>query len=182
MLRPKSITRQIHLITTCLTLATLALAGCHGNLDKEIVPPPSTTHTGGAEKTQDSEKLPEIETGAIDFNPIDTLHPVYFGYDSAALDAAAQADVRTAYEVLFSDEESLVQVAGHCDERGTQEYNLALGERRAQSVRNRLRELGIPGSRIVTISYGEERPAASGSDEAAWTKNRRCEFQSAGDM
>ena len=73
----------------------------------------------------------------------------------------------------------IVQIAGHCDERGTQEYNLALGEKRAQSVRNHLRQLGVPGDRLVTISYGEEAPAVPGQSEAAWAQNRRCEFMRA---
>jgi len=70
-----------------------------------------------------------------------------------------------------------VRVEGHCDERGTDEYNLALGERRALAVRRYLVALGISSDRVHTISYGEEKPAVSGSDESAWSKNRRAEFK-----
>jgi len=73
----------------------------------------------------------------------------------------------------------IIQLAGHCDERGTQEYNLALGERRALAVREHLIQLGISGNRLITISYGEESPAVMGSGESAWAKNRRCEFNRA---
>jgi len=121
----------------------------------------------------DSESLPPFACGP--FGPA-SIRPVYFAYDSAALDAAAMSDVEVAAKQFNETLETFIQVAGHCDERGTQEYNLALGERRAQEVRNQLRRLGVSGNRIVTISYGEEYPAVIGSDEAAWAKNRRCEF------
>jgi peptidoglycan-associated lipoprotein len=73
----------------------------------------------------------------------------------------------------------IVQIEGHCDERGTQEYNLALGERRALAAREHLTKLGISGDRLITISYGEEVPADLGHDEGAWTQNRRAEFSKA---
>ena len=69
-----------------------------------------------------------------------------------------------------------VQVEGHCDERGGKQYNLALGERRAKTVRDQLVALGVPAKRISTISYGSERPSAEGGDESAWAKNRRANF------
>lgn len=70
-----------------------------------------------------------------------------------------------------------IEVQGHCDERGTTEYNMALGERRASAVRNYLTSNGIAGSRIKTVSYGKERPLSQGSDEGAWSQNRRAEFK-----
>jgi peptidoglycan-associated lipoprotein len=69
-----------------------------------------------------------------------------------------------------------VTVEGHCDERGTEAYNIALGERRAESVKNFLVDMGISANRLKTISYGEERPIAMGQDEASWAKNRRAQF------
>ena len=72
--------------------------------------------------------------------------------------------------------QSSIQIEGHCDERGTIEYNLALGERRAQSVKNFLVSMAVDRSKVTTISYGEERPAAEGHKEAAWKMNRRAEF------
>ena len=79
-------------------------------------------------------------------------------------------------DYLRNNAAAVVQIEGHTDERGSIEYNLALGQRRAQSVKNYLVELGIDPSRLPTMSYGEERPAMEGSDEAAWEKNRRAEF------
>ncbi len=73
----------------------------------------------------------------------------------------------------------IIQIAGHCDERGTEEYNIALGERRALSVREHLIQLGVSGDRMITISFGEEMPAVEGNTEAAYKFNRRCEFNRA---
>jgi len=73
----------------------------------------------------------------------------------------------------------LIQIEGHCDERGTQEYNLALGEKRALAVREYLMSMGVSGDRMVTISYGEEDPQDTAHTEAAWSKNRRSEFNQA---
>jgi peptidoglycan-associated lipoprotein len=79
-------------------------------------------------------------------------------------------------EGLKASKNAVVQIEGHCDERGTVEYNLALGERRAQSVKNFLSQLGVESSRLSTISYGEEKPVVQGHTEDAWLKNRRAEF------
>lgn len=98
---------------------------------------------------------------------------VFFDYDSAALTAEAQQTLERQAAWLKQYGSMNVTVEGHCDERGTREYNLALGERRAASVKKYLVGLGIPSSRISTISYGKERPAVIGSDESAWGQNRR---------
>ena len=82
-------------------------------------------------------------------------------------------------EIIKQMPNSVIQIEGHCDERGTQQYNLALGERRALAVRDYLIRLGISGDRLVTISYGEEDPADPGHSESAWAKNRRAEFNRA---
>ena len=89
---------------------------------------------------------------------------------------SAQQHLQGMADHLKKTQNTVVQIEGHCDERGSIEYNLALGERRAQSVKNYLVQLGIDAARLSTISYGEEKPAAEGHDEAAWTKNRRAEF------
>ncbi len=98
---------------------------------------------------------------------------VFFGFDSAALDEAAQEtlDRQAAWLMQFPD--LTVTVEGHADERGTAEYNLALGERRATAVKNYLVAKGIDPDRILTISYGEERPVDPAHNEAAWALNRR---------
>lgn len=98
---------------------------------------------------------------------------VFFGYDQHTLTSEARDTVERQVEWLKRYPDLNITVEGHADERGTREYNLALGERRAQAVRNYMTAMGIDGSRINTISYGKERPAVVGSNAAAWSQNRR---------
>ena len=98
---------------------------------------------------------------------------VYFNYDKSVLGAEAERTLERQAEWLNLFPGASVTVQGHADERGTREYNLALGDRRATSVKNFLAALGVPSSRISIISYGKERPAALGHNEAAWAQNRR---------
>jgi peptidoglycan-associated lipoprotein len=98
---------------------------------------------------------------------------IFFGFDKFDLSSDAQRTLRLQAEWLISNSGLSVRVEGHCDERGTREYNLALGERRANSIKNFLVELGVAPSRITTISFGKERPVALGSNDAAWAQNRR---------
>jgi peptidoglycan-associated lipoprotein len=101
---------------------------------------------------------------------------VQFAYDSYALDGAAQEVLKTKAAWLQENVDAKVLIEGHCDERGTVEYNLALGDRRAASCKNFLITLGVDGARLSTVSYGEERPVDMGATEAAWAKNRRSQF------
>jgi peptidoglycan-associated lipoprotein len=105
---------------------------------------------------------------------------VYFEYDSDQLTSEAQDRLRTKVAILRANPTLQLQVEGHADERGSTEYNLALGQRRAETVRDFMTSYGVDGSRIMTISFGEERPIVEGSDEAAWAKNRRAEFSITG--
>lgn len=98
---------------------------------------------------------------------------VFFEYDSAQLSSEGQQTLERQAAWLKEHNDVDITVEGHCDERGTREYNLALGERRAAAAKKYLVGLGIPASRISTISYGKERPAVVGSDESAWSQNRR---------
>ena len=98
---------------------------------------------------------------------------VLFGYDSSQLSADAMATLDAQAALLNAKPSFRVKVEGHADERGTREYNLALGERRASAARDYLVAKGVDGSRIRIVSYGKERPAAVGSNEEAWAKNRR---------
>lgn len=98
---------------------------------------------------------------------------VFFGFDRYDLTNEAQATLRAQADWLRQFPSVNVTIEGHADERGTREYNLALGERRANAVKNYLVNQGIPANRVTTISYGKERPVALGSNEAAWAQNRR---------
>jgi peptidoglycan-associated lipoprotein len=105
-----------------------------------------------------------------------TADPVLFSYNRANIKRGENDKLNTIAECLKGDNTAPVTIAGHCDERGTQEYNMALGERRAQSARKYLERLGVAGNKLNTVSYGKERPAAEGSNEKSWKQNRRAEF------
>ena len=101
---------------------------------------------------------------------------IHFEFDSSTLTPEAQITKKKKAEWLQNNPAATSTIEGNCDERGTSEYNLALGDRRATSTKNFLVDLGISASRLTTISYGEERPIDPGHNEAAWAKNRRCHF------
>ncbi len=103
-------------------------------------------------------------------------YTVYFGYDRSSIQAGELAKVEAVADYLNAESESFVKIEGHCDERGTDEYNRALGERRALSIREVLIRLGISPDRVTTESWGEDRPAVVGETEEAYAKNRRGEF------
>ena len=102
----------------------------------------------------------------------ETNDVVYFALNSSSLDATAKADLRAQAEWLKAHPKALIVVEGRCDERGTREYNLALGERRANIARSYLVANGVAANRIKTISYGKDKPVVLGSDEESWAKNR----------
>ena len=101
---------------------------------------------------------------------------IYFDFDKSNLKPAAQENLLRKAEWLRDNPEITVTVEGHCDERGTNAYNIALGDRRAESAKAYLVDLGIDASRLTSISYGEERPIIHGHNEDAWAKNRRAHF------
>ena len=102
--------------------------------------------------------------------------PVYFGFDASQLAPSELAKIESVAKHLQEKPNRVVMVEGNCDERGSNEYNLSLGDLRAISIRDYLVQLGIDAQRIQAKSYGEEKPAVSGHDEGAWSKNRRGEF------
>lgn len=173
----KSNPYRMFLTVLCLSLMVVSFAGCKKK-DKPI----NSADNGGAGTTtggNDTDGLPNVDLEKLLFEGDSRLKPVYFDYDSSSLSSDAIATLQSNAERIKEVQNVIIQIAGNCDERGTQEYNLALGERRAQSVREHLRQLGISGDRMITISYGEENPAVPGSSEAAWSQNRRAEFMRA---
>jgi peptidoglycan-associated lipoprotein len=163
-------------------LVAMASTGCKGKRQQEIdtsfTPDPGATGGDTFESTA-GEGLPSIDMENAIFESADGVRPVYFDYDSYSLRPDALETLRANAEKLKQIPGVIVQIEGHCDSRGTQEYNLALGERRALAVREHLIRLGISGDRMVTISYGEEDPVDPGHTEAAYALNRRCEFNRA---
>jgi len=101
---------------------------------------------------------------------------IYFAFDSSKVDDNSRETLEAHASYMQANPDIKVKLEGHCDERGTREYNLALGERRAKAAAELLRVLGVDGSRIDTTSYGEEKPLVDGHDESAWTQNRRVEI------
>lgn len=102
---------------------------------------------------------------------------IYFEFDDASLTSEAREVLQRKVRWLRNNPDACIVIEGHCDERGTDEYNLALGSRRAESVKDYLVKAGVDGSQLSTISYGEERPAEKGSGEEVWQENRRAEFR-----
>lgn len=104
------------------------------------------------------------------------LDPIYFDFDRSEIKLESRNVIETNANWLRQNPVARIQIEGHCDERGSVQYNLALGERRAESTRRYLESLGVDASRLSTISYGKERPVDPGHTEEAWAKNRRAEF------
>ena len=130
-----------------------------------------------ASNTASSSSASSASSSAADKTPAEKLaqvgDTVNFGFDSAELTVSARSTLNRQAAFLSLNPDLMIVIEGHADERGTREYNLALGDRRATSVRDYLVAKGINSARVRTVSYGKERPAVAGSDEAAWAKNRR---------
>ena len=132
-----------------------------------------TTSSDSAEGTITETTGSGIVSGSQEDLIVNVGDRVFFGYDSADLDSDALELLQDQVAWLKQNSNVSVTIEGHCDERGTREYNLALGEKRAQAVKNYLIGLGVNPDRVSTISYGKERPAVVGSNDGAWAQNRR---------
>ncbi|WP_394270882.1 peptidoglycan-associated lipoprotein Pal [Qipengyuania sp.] len=163
------------LATTTLIAASVALAACSKKAPEELPPAPVNTDDAGT----NTGTLPQDGIGApgsqshFESNVGQMNTVVYFDTDQYNIDAEDTAKLQRQAQYFQQYGNVTFTVEGHADERGTREYNLALGERRANAAKNYLVSLGIPESRIRTISYGKERPVALGSDEGSWAQNRR---------
>lgn len=172
-----------------ILLALLLIGGC---AKKQVAPPPEPPpppppmpDTTGQAARQAAERAAALEKARQDSIAAAmqaeqaakaSLQVIYFDFDKYNLRPDARATAELDAGVLAKYPKWMVMITGNCDERGTEEYNLALGERRANAVRDFFIQYGIAAERLSTISYGEERPADPGHNEAAWAKNRRCEL------
>ncbi len=138
--------------------------------DRPPAPPPVPDTTGAVTSDPLAAKTPE------EINSNSPLKPVFFAFDSDELDDVARQALNDNAQVLKNYPAWVIAIEGHCDERGTAEYNLALGDRRAQAARNYLLSLGVSAARIRTVSYGKEFPFDPGHTEDSWAKNRRAQF------
>ena len=158
-----------------MTALAVIIGGC-----ARRTPPPETTTP--------AEQVPRTPTDPLDPNSLEVVElpalqadlvakagsdTVYFGTDDFALDEASRATLAAQARWLIANPNVRASIEGHCDERGTREYNQALGERRANAARDFLVSQGVPVSRLLVTSWGKERPVAAGSNEEAWAQNRR---------
>jgi peptidoglycan-associated lipoprotein len=182
--------------STVVLIGLLTAAGACGGkkppVAKPVPPPPANTANTTANKppappepVQENTVVPAepaISDDPLAKSDLDAINknspfqPVFFPLDSYELDAAGQQVLNKDAEVLKKYGTWVITIEGHCDERGTAEYNLALGEKRALAAKTYLISLGVPADRLRTVSYGKEFPFDPGHDEGAWSKNRRAHF------
>ncbi len=148
--------------------ASAALSACAAKAPKQLPPDP-----GGPTTDQTSDGTPIPGTQADFLAQMMGRDTIYFDTDRYNIDSEDMAALSAQAQWLMRYPGKRATIEGHCDERGTREYNLALGERRATASANYLMSLGVAAERLSTVSYGKERPAALGSDESSWAKNRR---------
>lgn len=174
----RNFSRFMPVIAVLVIAMAIGLTGCKKKMPKEeapppppkveeVAPPPAPDTTGQAAR----ERQASMDADRA------RITAVYFDYDRSDIRADQRDRVTTNAEIFRRWTEWQVSVEGHCDERGTNEYNLALGERRATAAKQALVAAGIDATRINTVSFGEERPADPGQNESAWSKNRRAEFK-----
>ncbi len=162
-----------HTAILALTSAALALGACAPKAPDNLPPPPDGSAGSGGSSGGGGGSGGILPGSQQDFVANVASDRIFFGFDQFNIDAEDQAVLRSQAAWLQRNPAVRVLVEGHADERGTRDYNLALGERRANAARNFLASLGIDAGRIDTISYGKERPDATGSNEEAWARNRR---------
>ncbi len=183
--------RQLVVIALLALLVAGACAKKKPPVARPTMPPPAASGPTTAarppappEPVQEPQPVPAepITSDTLSASDIDTLNrnspfqPVFYGYDQDTIDEAGQQALNTNAALMKKYPTWIVTIEGHSDERGTAEYNLALGERRALAARNYLVSLGIPADRLRTVSYGKEFPFEPGHDEGSWSKNRRAHF------
>jgi peptidoglycan-associated lipoprotein len=180
---PGGLSRRIaiSLLAALLMLTLLGLSGCGKKqhdadietgteIDAPVISDPVVQPPAEIPVTDEQAEPEQVQA------PVLQLQPVFFDFDKFALSETAREALNTNGRLLKNAADVRVLIEGHCDERGTSQYNLALGEKRAQVARDYLMDLGVAGARIEVVSYGKERPFAGGHDEAAWSQNRRAHF------
>ena len=159
------------LVVPLVVVLALFLSGCCSPKKKAMEASPAPKPMAQAPVVKDAPPPPPPAAAPI------VLPTIYFDFDKSNLKQPAVAKLDNVADIMSKNADVKVRIEGHCDERGTSEYNLALGDRRANSAKKYLVDLGVSAERLSTISYGEEKPADPGHDEAAWAKNRRDELK-----
>jgi peptidoglycan-associated lipoprotein len=174
---------------------TLATTGCHNHKAVNVTALPGSNHSmvpnDNNANTMSGDKLNSDNNANANGIPVASAdsfanmnedraalaaYTIHFAFDSAAIKSSEQSKLESVAAALKSDASTKLTIEGNCDDRGTEEYNRSLGERRALAAREALAKLGVSPDRIRTISYGKDKPADPGHDEAAWAKNRRDDF------
>jgi peptidoglycan-associated lipoprotein len=167
--------KSIITVTTAIVFASL-VSGCSLFRKKGSEGDTRSEQTAsGTSETLDNSPINLGATGS-DSGSIEGLRTVFFDYDSASLSEGEKQKLMNNIEWMKKNTKAKLTIEGHCDQRGSAEYNLALGERRANAVRQILISNGIPGSRVTTVSFGKEKLLANGDSDEAMAKNRRANF------
>lgn len=167
--------------TIAILAALIATAACKHKHDTKVVDPGD--QTGTADRSDDGKATSDGDDGSTakvtatdDDGSMPDLGPIYFSFDESTLSADGQNELDKLGAWMEKHPNAKIRIEGNTDDRGTDEYNIALGDRRANTIKTYLSRLGVEDAQMSTISYGEEKPAVSGSDETAWAKNRRGEL------
>jgi len=161
------------LLASLALLSLLAMSACAAQQKPEVVTAkPEALSQPSAQQADETKIAARLSDDLGELS----LVPIYFEFDSARIQPRSLAQLEKMAKHLKATPGVSITIEGHCDERGTSEYNLALGEQRARTTRDYLQTLGVAAGRIDILTLGEERPAVAGSSEEAWSKNRRAEF------
>jgi peptidoglycan-associated lipoprotein len=183
---------RINKVLSILTLTIIALSmlvtGCQKRAvtrPEEVTSPVAKEQPEAMQKQKGSEKITEQKVESVASKDTAATYAegkegmfedILFAYDKYDVKGSYKAVMQSVAAWMMKNSSATLSIEGHCDERGTNEYNLALGDRRAKSVKDYLVSLGVPSSRIETISYGEEKPLCTEQSEECWAKNRRAHF------
>ena len=160
------------LATVLLLASATTLAACAKKAPEQL-PPPPVSSGGGQTTPQVQPTGPQVGSQEHFRNAVNGQTVIYFDLDRFNISSASAATLQAQAQYFAQYPQLTFTIEGHADERGTREYNLALGERRANAAKNYLTSIGIAPNRIAVVSYGKERPVALGSDEQSWAQNRR---------
>ena len=183
--RGGSVTRTAEvarIAAAALLCFSLGIAGCSSKKAKGIENPNPSTETGTLDSKNTLERYADKGTLGGDDEDKGPLHNIHFGYNDYTVQPQDSSILKANASWLQAHPDTKVQVEGNCDERGSEEYNIALGAKRAQSAKDYLTTLGIAPNRITTISYGKELPVCHESDETCWARNRRDHFVVSGNQ
>ena len=167
--------KPLYLVAALLLACSLGVTGC-GKKTAKTAPerPVAQTQEDAGMMTESLESTGDA--GIMEGRTSGPMVPVYFAFDSSSIDGDQVPRIETNADFLKNNQDVTIRVEGNCDPRGTKEYNLALGERRAQSAKNYLASLGVSAGRMTTISFGEEKLLLFGHDEMSWAQYRRADF------